>query len=243
MQAIILAGGRGLRLRAAVPDLPKPLAPVGGRPFLEYQMSYWLAQGVDRFILAVGYKAEMIIDRIGRNFDDAPVDYAVEQRPLGTGGALLHALQQLRRDEPFLVLNGDTFFDLPLPDIRRFHEKKASDWTLGLFSTEDSDRYLGMNLDDDGRLVSFSSPSIRGEVWANGGVYLISPGVLDSIGESFSAEVSLESEIMPALLESHAAIYGMRHSGRFIDIGIPADYQRAASVLAEPEQDGRPLTR
>jgi D-glycero-alpha-D-manno-heptose 1-phosphate guanylyltransferase len=242
MQAIILAGGKGVRLRAAVPDLPKPLAPVGRRPFLEHQMSYWLAQGVDRFVLAVGYKADMIIDRIGRNFGGAPVDYAVEERPLGTGGALLHALHQLRHDEPFLVLNGDTFFDVPLPDLRRFHDKNGSDWTLGLFPTEDSGRYLGMNLDEDGRLVSFSSPSIRGEVWANGGVYLISPGVLDSVGGRFSGEVSLESEIMPALLESHSAIYGMRHSGRFIDIGIPADYERAASVLAKPHQDGSSLT-
>jgi NDP-sugar pyrophosphorylase family protein len=94
----------------------------------------------------------------------------------------------------------------------------------------------------DGRLVSFSSPSIRGEVWANGGVYLISPGVLDSIGARFSGEVSLESEIMPALLESHSAIYGMRHHGRFIDIGLPADYERAADVLAGPKQAGSPLT-
>jgi D-glycero-alpha-D-manno-heptose 1-phosphate guanylyltransferase len=242
MQAIILAGGKGVRLRAAVPDVPKPLAPVGGRPFLEHQMSYWLAQGVDRFILSVGYKAEMIVDRIGRTFGHAPVDYAVEARALGTGGALLRALHQLRRDEPFLVLNGDTFFDLPLPDLRRFHENKAADWTLGLFPTEASGRYLGLNLDENDRLVSFSSPSTRGEVWANGGVYLISPGVLDSIGERFSGEVSLESEIMPALLESHSAIYGMRHHGRFIDIGLPADYERAADVLAGPKPAGSPLT-
>jgi D-glycero-alpha-D-manno-heptose 1-phosphate guanylyltransferase len=231
MEAIILAGGKGTRLRDAVPDLPKPLAPVDGRPFLEHQMSYWLAQGVDRFVLSVGYKASMIIDRVGGHFGDAPVDYAIEEQPLGTGGALLHAQQQLRRNEPFLVLNGDTFFDLRLSDLRSFHEKKSSNWTLGLFPTMDPKRYLGMDLDDDGRLVSFVASPDRSEVWANGGVYMISPGVLDSIAGRFKDEVSLEGEIMPALLEARAPIYGMRHNGRFIDIGIPADYQRAAEVL------------
>src|SRR5437868_9009337 len=138
MQAIILAGGKGTRLRAAVPDLPKSLAPVGGRPFLEHQMSYWVAQGVDRFVLSVGYKAAMIVDSVGSHFGGTPVDYEVEERPLGTGGAVLRALHQLKRDEPFLVLNGDTFFDLPLPDLRRLHEEKSSDWTLGAFPTKDS---------------------------------------------------------------------------------------------------------
>jgi D-glycero-alpha-D-manno-heptose 1-phosphate guanylyltransferase len=231
MQAIILAGGKGMRLRAALPDLPKPLAPVNGRPFLEHLMSYWLAQGVNRFILSVGYKADMIIDRVGRRFGDAPVDYAIEELPLGTGGALLHALHQLKPDDPFLVLNGDTFFDLPLADLRRFHAMKHSSWSLGLFPTKDSIRYLGIELDGEDRLISLDVPSAQHEVWANGGVYVISQGVLNPIAEKFKGEVSLEREIIPALLASRSAIYGMRHNGRFIDIGIPADYQRAAEVL------------
>jgi D-glycero-alpha-D-manno-heptose 1-phosphate guanylyltransferase len=231
MQAIILAGGKGMRLRAALPDLPKPLAPVNGRPFLEHLMSYWSAQGVNRFILSVGYKADMIIDRVGHRFGDAPVDYAIEELPLGTGGALLHALHQLKPDDPFLVLNGDTFFDLPLADLRRFHAMKHSSWSLGLFPTKDSIRYLGIELDGEDRLVSLDVLSAQREVWANGGVYVISQGVLNPIAEKFKGEVSLEREIIPALLASRSAIYGMRHNGRFIDIGIPADYQRAADVL------------
>src|ERR1700730_16877403 len=127
MQAIILAGGKGTRLRAEVPDLPKPLAPVGGRPFLEHQMAYWISQGVNRFILSVGYKAEMIIGSVGAQFCDAEVVYAIEDQPLGTGGALLHAKQQLKLNEPFLVVNGDTFFYMPLLCLLRFHEEKTSD--------------------------------------------------------------------------------------------------------------------
>jgi D-glycero-alpha-D-manno-heptose 1-phosphate guanylyltransferase len=231
MQAIILAGGKGTRLRAEVPDLPKPLAPVDGRPFLEHQMSYWARQGVDRFILSVGYMAERIIETIGNRFGDATVDYAVEYQPLGTGGAVLFAMQRLSPNQPFLVVNGDTFFDVPLSDLQRFHRDKNSDWTLGLFRTNDGDRYMGVSLDKDERLIALVGGDHRGEVWANGGVYLISPGALDLAAERFKGEVSLEAGIIPALLALKSAVYGFRHQGRFIDIGVPADYRRAAKVL------------
>jgi D-glycero-alpha-D-manno-heptose 1-phosphate guanylyltransferase len=231
MQAIILAGGKGTRLRAEVPNLPKPMAPVAGRPFLEHQMAYWVSQGVDRFILSVGYKAEIIIDSVGTQFRSAEVAYAIEDNPLGTGGAVLHARAQLKPNEPFLVINGDTFFDLPLSDLTKFHREKASDWTLGLFQTSDTQRYLGVALDDDGRLISLVTRLVQSEIWANGGVYMISPGVLDLVAERFKGEVSLEGEIIPALMELKSSIYGIRHTGRFIDIGIPDDYRRAADVL------------
>jgi D-glycero-alpha-D-manno-heptose 1-phosphate guanylyltransferase len=231
MQAIILAGGKGTRLRAEVPDLPKPLAPVNGRPFLEHQMSYWIGQGVDRFILSVGYMAERIIETIRDRYCDATVDYAFEDQPLGTGGAVLFAMRRLSANEPFLIVNGDTFFDLPLSDLRRFHHDRNSSLTLGLFRTDDTHRYMGVSLDQDERLIALVAPDQRGEVWANGGVYMVSPGVLDGVAERFKGEVSLEVEIIPTLLGSKSAMYGFRHQGRFIDIGVPADYRRAADVL------------
>lgn len=232
MDAIILAGGKGTRLRAEVPDLPKPLAPINGRPFLEYQMSYWVSQGVDRFVLSVGYMAERVIEQIGDRFDGVPVVYAVEERPLGTGGGLLLAIGQLKAGESFLVLNGDTFFDVPLSNLRRFHEERKSDWTFGLFRTNDTRRYLGVDLDGEDRLVSLAAPAADGDtVWANGGVYLISSGVLDPIADRFKGETSLEGEIIPALLERKCPMHGFRHGGAFIDIGLPADYRRAASIL------------
>ncbi len=120
-------------------------------------------------MLSVGYKAEMIVGRIGSRFRDAQVVYAVEEQPLGTGGALLFAVGQLNPNEPFLVVNGDTFFDLPLADLRTFHAEKHSDWTLALFQTEDIKRYLGVKLDDDGRLLSLVAPQLQDTVWANGG--------------------------------------------------------------------------
>lgn len=231
MDAIILAGGKGTRLRAEVPDLPKPLAPINDRPFLAYQMEYWVSQGVDRFVLSVGYKSELVIAEVGDRFGNVPVVYAVEDRPLGTGGALLLAMQHLKTGDSFLVLNGDTYFDLALADLQRFHAAKKSDWTVGLFRTNDTGRYLGVALDEEARLTSLVAPTSEAEVWANGGAYLISPGVLDRVAGRFKSEISLEGEIIPALLELSSAIYGFRHEGRFIDIGLPADYRRAASIL------------
>src|SRR5262245_49936719 len=121
MQAIVLAGGLGTRLRATIGDIPKPLAPVRGRPFLEYLLAYWIGQGVTSFILSVGYRSEMITGHFGASFRGAAIDYAVEDRPLGTGGGLLLATTRLAADDPFLVLNGDTYFEVPLAALLKFH--------------------------------------------------------------------------------------------------------------------------
>ena len=112
--AIILAGGLGTRLRSAVPDLPKPMAPIAGRPFLAHQMDHWIGQGVSRFVLSVGYRHEAISSHFGRRFHGAAIDYVVETSPLGTGGAVKLATAGLPRDEYTLLLNGDTYFDVPL---------------------------------------------------------------------------------------------------------------------------------
>ena len=114
--AIILAGGLGTRLRSTVPDLPKPMAPIAGRPFLAHQMDHWIGQGVSRFVLSVGYRHEAISSHFGRRFHGAAIDYVVETSPLGTGGAVKLATAGLPRDEYTLLLNGDTYFDVPLRD-------------------------------------------------------------------------------------------------------------------------------
>ena len=106
--AIILAGGLGARLNNTVPNLPKPMAPINNRPFLEHQMDYWIGQGINRFILSVGYLKDLIIDHFGDKYKKASIEYAIEHKPLGTGGGLLLAAKNIT--EPFLVLNGDTFF-------------------------------------------------------------------------------------------------------------------------------------
>jgi len=231
MLAIILAGGKGTRLRAAVPDLPKPLAPVNGRSFLEHQMDFWVDKGVDRFILSVGYKAEMIVQRIGPEFRGRPVLYSVEDTPLGTGGGILRATSLLDDDEPYLAMNGDTFFDVDPTALRAFASERGSVFTFALFRTDDESRYLGLDVAPDGRIVSLRVADDRGARLANGGVYLIARHALDEIVWDGESAVSFENEVIPQLLDNGKPIFGMAQSGRFLDIGIPADYLRAAEFL------------
>jgi len=230
--AIILAGGLGTRLRPLVPDLPKPMAPVNGRPFLEHQMDYWIGQGVRRYVLSVGYRHEAIVDHFGRRYRGVPIDYAIERAPLGTGGGLLAAVQRAPLDAPFLVLNGDTFFETDFDALRRFHAERRSAWTISLFRSNEAGRYMGMQVDADGRIRALKSNSGEPGGLANGGAYLIEPAALAHLRFDAGTRVSLEDEMLPAVVESGVALYGMECSGRFVDIGVPDDYRLAARLLA-----------
>src|SRR5262245_17720256 len=143
--AIILAGGLGTRLREAVPDLPKPMAPVAGRPFLEHQLDLWIAQGVRRFVLAVGYRHEAIVQHFGASYRGATLEYSVETQPLGTGGALRQAAAMVG-DERALLLNGDTWFDVPLPALAARAMPLDADWCFALFRHDDPARYMGVGV-------------------------------------------------------------------------------------------------
>lgn len=230
--AIVLAGGLGTRLRQAVPDLPKPLAPVAGRPFLAWLLDRWARQGVERFVLSVGYRAEAIREAIGPRHAGVPVEYSVETEPLGTGGALLRAAAGLSRDERFLLLNGDTWFDVPLAELAACAARHDTDWCLSLFRTEDSVRYMRPRLAADGRLLALTDPDAQGPHWANGGVYLVHPRLLRPAAAGRSSPVSLEVDLLPRWLAQGARFAGYPSSAPFIDIGIPQDWRRAASIVA-----------
>src|SRR5690349_1824955 len=141
--AVILAGGLGTRLRSAVPDLPKPMAPINGRPFLEYQLDYWIAQGIKRFVLSVGYRHEAITKHFGFRYKGVELEYAVEERPLGTGGGFLLAAEKVGRREPFLLLNGDTYFGVNLNILNACALEHDADWCMSLFRTSAKGRYMG----------------------------------------------------------------------------------------------------
>ena len=126
--AIILAGGLGTRLRSVIPDLPKPMAPICGRPFIEYQLEYWIKQGINKFILSVGYKNKVISGYFGDNYKGVEIDYVIENEPLGTGGAFLLASERIANNESFLLLNGDTYFDVDLDKLKEFAIEKDADW-------------------------------------------------------------------------------------------------------------------
>ena len=230
-KAIILAGGLGTRLNSVLSDLPKPLAPINGKPFLEYQMDYWIHQGVDHFVLSVGYLKEKIVDYFGDHYQNIPINYAIEDTPLDTGGGLLKALDFITSDEPILVLNGDTFFEVDLKVINDFHLNRGSIWTFSLFRTKEVGRYMGIHLEPSGKLKFMNQEINDQERLANGGVYLINPSIVKALGYKSGEKISLEKDILKKLSADYTNIYGIEFEGQFIDIGVPDDYKRAAIIL------------
>ncbi len=229
--AVILAGGLGTRLRSTVPDLPKPMATVAGRPFLEYQLDYWIAKGIERFILSVGYRHDVIVDHFGDQYNDVELSYVVEREPLGTGGGLLLAVKKLGLTSPFLLLNGDTYFEADWMLLRDFSETHEADWCFSLFRSNEDGRYMGMDISPEGQIVSMKSSSHGLGRLSNGGVYWVRPEPLVDAGFCAGKPISLEDEIFPTMLDAGRRLFGMEFSGTFIDIGVPDDYFRAASLL------------
>jgi D-glycero-alpha-D-manno-heptose 1-phosphate guanylyltransferase len=232
MEAIVLAGGLGSRLKAVVPDVPKPMAPINGRPFLEYLLDYWAGQGVDRFVLSVGYKREIIKEHFGVLYKGVEVDYAVEDQPRGTGGGLLLALKHLCQSGTFLVMNGDTFFEVDLATMHDCHRGKQAEVTLALREMPTNSRYASVEIDKDGRITTFDNRArTSGRALINGGVYLAEKFAFADMPPPSDEPVSIEVQLYPRMLRAGRHMYGFPSSGRFIDIGIPEDYQRTAAVL------------
>ncbi len=228
--AVILAGGLGTRLRSVVTDLPKPMAPVGGRPFLEYQLEYWINQGISRFVLSVGYRHEAITEHFGSRYKGVQLEYAVEEQPLGTGGGLLLAAEKLKQDTPFLLLNGDTYFEADWNALDAFALEHGADWCFSLFRTSEKGRYMGIEMSAQGRITSLKSGIEQGHRLANGGVYWVHPRALSRAGRS-DERLSLEDDLFPQALAAGRRILGIEFRGTFIDIGVPDDYHRASSLL------------
>lgn len=231
--AIILAGGLGTRLRSVVPDLPKPMAPVAGRPFLEILLDYWIDQGVDRFILSVGYRHDAIVGHFGKRYRNADLDYVIEQSPMGTGGGFLLAVEKLARDDYFLLLNGDTYFAVDLEALKQFAATADADWCFALFRANEEGRYMGMEVDAGGAIGALKSGTGQPGRLANGGVYLISPRALVGCAYQAGEKVSLENDILPSAKSAGQRLFGKEFTGNFIDIGVPHDYEFAYTLLVK----------
>jgi len=226
MKAIVLAGGFGTRLRERVPDLPKPMAQVAGRPFLEYVLDRLVRGGVDEICLSIGYRADAITAHFGRSYRGAAVGYAVESEPLGTGGGIAHALRE-NSGEPVLVLNGDTLLDIDYAELARWYEKQPAPVAMVLREVPDVARY-GSVLVSDGRVSGFLEKGKSGPGLINAGVYIVQPGVFEAFG--LSGRFSFEAD----LLQRHCQALSPRAwvtNAYFIDIGVPEDYDRAQHEL------------
>ena len=228
-EVIILAGGFGTRLRSAVPDRPKPMALVAGRPFLEWQLDWLMQKGISRGILAVGYLHEQIVSHFGDNYRGMSLSYSVETTPLGTGGAILQALSICRSDWVF-VTNGDTLSSFPLQQMWD-SRTAAIDCLLAVCSVEDATRFGTVELDETSRLViRFRSKGIGGRALINTGTYLIDRQSF--INYNKLAVFSMESDYLePQSAENK--IGAVQGESLFIDIGIPADFERAQQFLPE----------
>jgi D-glycero-alpha-D-manno-heptose 1-phosphate guanylyltransferase len=218
MQIVILAGGLGTRLRGAVPDVPKALAPIAGRPFLEYQIRLARRCGFTQLVLCVGAQHELIESALGTG-DRLGVEivYSCEDQPLGTAGALLNARALL--NDTFIVLNGDTYFDTDLAALP--HASSSASATMALVQVADVARYGSVTLDSDQRVVEFTEKGHNGPGLINAGVYAFSPQVFDYFPAQYP--ISLEREVFPELARRRMLI-GCPMAGYHLDIGLPESY-------------------
>jgi len=206
------------------------MAEVLGRPFLDHLIRYWAKQGVKRFVLSVGYKGDVIQKYFGDSFAGCEIAYSVEATPLGTGGGLLQSLTQLN-GERFLLLNGDTFFEVPLEKLYALHTSRRSDLTFSLARVPAETRYSGLEIDPDGKIIAIGLRGTTVEL-INGGVYLCEKSAFESC-LPLRGPSSLEDEIFPSLIRRKKRLFGFEMGGRFLDIGIPEAYGSASRLLVD----------
>jgi D-glycero-alpha-D-manno-heptose 1-phosphate guanylyltransferase len=236
MHAIVLAGGLGTRLR--VPTLPKPMAPVAGRPFLEYLLDRLVDAGIAGIVLSVGYKAEAIQQHFGTIYRGVPIQYAHEAEPLGTGGAIAYACR-LTGESPVLVLNGDTYLALDLPALFAWYTQVPVDQVgqvepvaMVLRQVPDAGRYGAITL-TDGRVTALHAKGSTGPGLINAGIYFVQPVIFEQLG--LTGRFSFEADV----LQAHCQRLRPRAyttSAYFIDIGIPEDLDRANIDLPQQAQ-------
>ena len=226
MEAIVLAGGFGTRLRTVVSDVPKPMAPIAGRPFLEVLLDALAENGVSHVVLAGGYKKESIRSHFGRAYQSITLDYSVEDTPLGTGGAIKKALA-LCHDDDVLIVNGDTFFDVDFKKMMTTHKECGAPVTMAIREMTHFSRY-GTIAVNDGNVTRMIEKKPCEQGYINGGIYCVSRHLLDDVTED---AFSFESDFLAKAVSS-MKIRAFISNGYFIDIGVPEDYARAQTELS-----------
>lgn len=231
MKAVILAGGLGAKVAHLVPDRPKPMADIGGKPFLWYVIHQLKRQGIRNLILCLHYLPDAVVTYFGDGKEAGlSITYSVEDRLMGTGGAIKHAQPHIGA-EPFLVVNGDTYLELDYTAFQKFHTEHGGIGTIALSNVADISEYGLIKTEENGRITLFGEKlrnlHIAGLI--NGGVYLLEPGILDMIAQGEST--SLEKEVFPSLLYLDRPLFGYKTNGLFVDIGLPQQLERARLVI------------
>jgi D-glycero-alpha-D-manno-heptose 1-phosphate guanylyltransferase len=225
IDAIILAGGLGTRLRAVIDDRPKVLAPINDRPFLDFildALSKFNLTG--RVVLAIGYMAEKIIEQYGWNSKyPFEIQFSIEDKLLGTGGGIKRALA-LTTTEQVLVLNGDSFAEVDLYGLIKSHDESGAALTMTVVEVENASRFGRVVLGKDGKVVSFLEKTSEGEEgYINAGIYLFQRDLFNDI--IAGVPLSLERDLMPLFIRK--GVHGFVTKGKFIDMGTPESYSAA----------------
>lgn len=230
MDAIVLAGGLGTRLRGVVDDLPKPMASVCGRPFLAFVLDQLADGGFTTVALATGYRHDAIRSYFGADYRGLALRYSVESEPLGTGGAIRLACGNIAGHDVF-VLNGDTYLELDFRAMLAAHAGAAAELTVAIRQVPDVARYGTLELSDD-RVQAFLEKGRSGAGWINAGTYILGPKARARLRPH--GAFSFEQDLLVPETSSIRPL-AFRSSGRFIDIGTPEDYARAQTLFRSPE--------
>ncbi len=226
MKAIILAGGFGSRLKDVISDVPKPMAPIVEKPFLALLIEYLKTNGVNEVVLSVHHLKDSIQDFFGDNYLGVSVKYAIEEEPLGTGGGILNAIQQIYTDEPVFVFNGDTFLKIDLKRMHKQHKDKKALLTIALKEMKDCKRYGQVVV--DGNIITDFAHAGSGDGYINAGVYVLGKNLFEKFrtNRKFSFERDFLYQHVPEIKPQ-----AFFTNDYFIDIGIPEDYKRACDEL------------
>jgi len=223
MEAIILAGGMGTRIRSVVSDLPKCMAPVAGQPFIFYLFNYLQRNNVKKIILSLGYKHEVVKEWIEQQNFPFNFAYSIEDEPLGTGGAIKKSIELVESEDVF-ILNGDTLFEIDLRVFKDIHKKSNLPLSLALKPMTEFERYGNVEINDKHIITGFKEKIYCKEGMINGGIYLLKKEnhLMDNLSKKFSFETKILQQ-----QAGQGIIQGYINTGYFIDIGIPLDYEKA----------------
>ncbi len=237
MEAIILAGGLGTRLRQSVPDLPKPMAPVAGRPFLEILLQSLSSKHIRRVVLSLGFMADKIIDHFGDRFAGMDLAYRIEELPLGTGGAVRFAMADCTNDHVY-VFNGDTYLDLNIDEVELQWQRGRRPIIVGR-NVADASRFGRLTV-EGGRVKGLSKDAKLGPGLINAGCYVLNRGQLDAY--ALRVAFSLEEDYLTSATATTAFDLYVT-TAQFIDIGVPEDYARAQIELKDVSLRAAVMTR
>jgi mannose-1-phosphate guanylyltransferase len=231
MKAVVLVGGEGTRMRPLTETMPKPLLPLMDRRSLDHVLDHLARHGVHEVVLSSPYLEETFHPFIEARHGDPAIVWITETEALGTGGAIVNALGRVG-DEPFFALNGDILTDLDLTAMRAFHRDRGAAVTIALHRVEDARAFGLVDTEDDGRVIAFREKPedpIPGQI--NAGTYLLDPAVLRSW--SAGANISIEREIFPAVIEAGHPVYGFANEAYWLDLGTPENYLQAHFDMIE----------